>query len=86
MSSTSSSPQLSDPLLDQDQPIVTHIVGPDYDDAGNKIQGAAKVTRAMIDGTPVTALCGYTWVPSRDPAKRPLCEACKAIIQRQGDA
>ena len=82
---TTSSPQLTDPILDEDKPIVSHIVGPDYDDDGNKVQGAAKVTMAMINGTPVTALCGFTWVPSRDPGKHPLCEACKAIAQRQGD-
>jgi hypothetical protein len=85
MPSTTSSPQLTDPILDEDKPIVSHIVGPDYDDAGNKIQGAAKVTQAMINGTPVTALCGFTWVPSRDPGKHPLCEACKAIATRSGD-
>lgn len=84
-SSTSSSPQLTDPDLEREPPVVSHIVGPDYDDHGNKIQGAAKVTQAMIDGTPVTALCGFTWVPSRDPKKHPVCEACKAIVQRSGD-
>ena len=85
MTNTSSSPLLSDPELEEEEPIVSHIVGPDYDDAGNKIQGAAKVTQAMINGTPVTALCGFTWVPSRDPGKHPLCQRCKAIVERQGD-
>lgn len=84
-SSTSSSPQLTDPLLEREPPVVSHIVGPDYDDDGNKIQGAAKVTQAMINGTPVTALCGFTWVPSRDPKQHPVCEACKAIVTRSGD-
>lgn len=86
MTNASSSPQLTDPLLDEEEPVVSHIVGPDYDDQGNKIQGAAKVTRAMIEGTPVTALCGFTWVPSRDPKKHPVCEACKAIVSRSGDS
>ena len=27
----------------------------------------AKLTEAMVMGTPVTALCGKVWVPSRDP-------------------
>jgi hypothetical protein len=83
--STSGSPQVTDPILEDEDPIFSHIVGPDYDDAGNKIQGAAKVTQAMIDGTPVTALCGYVWVPSRDPGRHPLCERCKAIVERSGD-
>ena len=38
--------------------------------------GGAKVMTAMVNGTPVTALCGYTWVPSRDPQKYPVCEEC----------
>jgi len=83
--SPSTTPQLTDPELEREPPIVSHIVGPDYDDDGNKIQGAAKVTQAMINGTPVTALCGYTWVPSRDPKQHPVCEACKAIVGRTGD-
>ena len=83
--SPSTTPQLTDPELEREPPIVSHIVGPDYDDDGNKIQGAAKVTQAMINGTPVTALCGYTWVPSRDPKQHPVCEACKAIVGRRGE-
>jgi hypothetical protein len=83
--SPSTTPQQTDPDLEREPPVVSHIVGPDYDDHGNKIQGAAKVTEAMINGTPVTALCGYTWVPSRDPKQHPVCEACKAIVARTGD-
>lgn len=36
-----------------------------------------KITDAMVFGTPVTALCGKTWVPSRDGTKFPLCPQCK---------
>lgn len=85
MASTSTTPQTSDPELEHEDPIVSHIVGPDYDDNGNKIQGAAKVMQAMVNGTPVTAICGYVWVPSRDPGKHPLCDRCKAIVARSGD-
>ena len=28
-------------------------------------------------GTPVVALCGKVWVPSRDPEKYPVCPECK---------
>lgn len=85
MATTSITPHVSDPALDEDDPIFSHIVGPDYDDAGNKISGSAKVMQAMINGTPVMALCGYVWVPSRDPDKHPICERCKAIVERSGD-
>ena len=32
-----------------------------------------KITEAMVMGTPVTALCGKVWVPSRAPEKFPVC-------------
>ncbi|MDO9378696.1 MAG: DUF3039 domain-containing protein [Nocardioidaceae bacterium] len=37
----------------------------------------AKLTEAMIEGTPVVALCGKVWVPSRDPQRFPVCPECK---------
>ncbi len=40
---------------------------------------AAVVLEARINGTPVEALCGYRWVPSRDPKQLPVCPACKEI-------
>jgi hypothetical protein len=39
----------------------------------------ADITEAMINGTPVVALCGKIWVPSRDPKKFPICPMCKEI-------
>ncbi len=38
-----------------------------------------KLTEAMVMGTPVVALCGKVWVPSRDPQKYPVCPACKQV-------
>ena len=38
-----------------------------------------KLTEAMVMGTPVVALCGKIWVPSRDPEKYPVCPECKGI-------
>ena len=42
---------------------------------------------AMVNGTPVIALCGKVWVPSRDPEKYPVCPECKEIWEsmREGD-
>ncbi len=39
----------------------------------------AKLTEAMVMGTPVVALCGKVWVPSRNPDKFPVCPDCKEI-------
>ena len=38
-----------------------------------------KLTAAMVEGTPVVALCGKVWVPSRDPQRFPVCPQCKEI-------
>lgn len=37
-------------------------------------------TRAYVDGTPVRALCGKVWVPTRDPSRYPVCPTCKEIV------
>lgn len=66
--------QPSDPELDEGEPNLAHIVKVKR---GEDAQ--AKVLEARINGTPLEALCGHTWVPSRDPRNRPLCQACKDI-------
>lgn len=38
-----------------------------------------KLVDAMVNGTPVIALCGKVWVPSRDPQKYPVCPECQEI-------
>ena len=37
------------------------------------------VAEAYVNGTPVIALCGKIWVPSRDPEKFKVCPQCKEI-------
>jgi Protein of unknown function (DUF3039) len=44
-----------------------------------------KLTEAMVMGTPVVALCGKVWVPSRDPKKYPVCPTCKEIWESLSD-
>jgi Protein of unknown function (DUF3039) len=38
-----------------------------------------KIVEAAVMGTPITALCGKVWVPSRDPSRYPICPECKDI-------
>ena len=47
----------------------------------------SKLTEAMVMGTPVIALCGKVWVPSRNPDRYPVCPECKEIWEslRPGD-
>jgi hypothetical protein len=44
-----------------------------------------KLTEAMVMGTPVVALCGKVWVPSRAPEKFPVCPECKEIWESLND-
>ncbi|WP_229055102.1 DUF3039 domain-containing protein [Aeromicrobium sp. Leaf350] len=43
------------------------------------------LTEAMVMGTPVVALCGKVWVPSRDPQRFPVCPDCKEIWESLQD-
>lgn len=44
-----------------------------------------KLTEAMVMGTPVVALCGKVWVPSRTPESFPVCPACKEVWESMND-
>lgn len=63
------------PLEDGDHERFSHYVPKD------------KLMEAMVNGTPVIALCGKVWVPSRDPQKFPVCPDCKEIWEslREGE-
>jgi hypothetical protein len=39
------------------------------------------IADASIFGTEVIALCGHRFVPTRDPQKLPLCQACKLALE-----
>lgn len=65
-----------DQNLQTGDPVCAHIV---KTDPGQSAQ--AKVLEARIHGTPLEALCGHVWVPSRDPKTLPLCEECKSIYE-----
>ena len=56
------------------EPLAAHIVKTQPGESA-----AAKVLEARLYGTPLEALCGHVWVPSRDPRTLPMCEVCKDI-------
>lgn len=56
----------------------------DRDRMSHIVLPASAVTEAIVTGKPCTALCGKTWVPSRDPKKYPLCGTCKEIASSMG--
>lgn len=45
----------------------------------------AYVLAARINGTPIEALCGFTWVPSQNPENLPVCTRCVEIYQQPGE-
>ena len=56
------------------EPVVAHSVKTEPGESA-----AAKVLEARIYGTPLEALCGHVWVPSRDPKQLPMCQECRDI-------
>ncbi len=63
-----------DEVTETGEPVVAHIVKTKPGESA-----AAKVLEALVNGTPIEALCGFVWVPSRDPKQLPVCQACKEI-------
>ena len=66
------------------------VVEPVLDDGGDHDRFAHYVLRdeilpSSVEGTPVIALCGKVWVPSRDPKKYPVCPECKEIFEGLDD-
>lgn len=57
----------------------------DLDEEGNEklahYAESGAVTRAYVLGTPVHALCGKVFVPSRDPEKLRKCPICIEIME-----
>lgn len=41
----------------------------------------AYVMRARVEGFPVVALCGFTWVPNKMATGLPVCSECKDIFE-----
>lgn len=42
---------------------------------------ASRVAEAYVTGAAVTALCGKTWVPTKDPERFQVCPTCKEILE-----
>ncbi len=65
-SSVLEKPKVED--ADTDEPEVAHYAE------------SASVTEGYVMGTPVQALCGKIFVPSRNPERLPICPICKEIV------
>lgn len=79
VSSTQTRPDVDidiDEVTETGEPTRAHIVK-----VGPGENAAAKSLEARVTGTPIEALCGYVWVPSRDPKRLPMCEECKNVYE-----
>lgn len=65
--------------LDDDGPTHHHRVGLTGEQYRLGLTAEAVITAAYVNGTPLTALCGHRFVPSRDARLLPLCPACKRL-------
>lgn len=65
------SPVLDDIGTDNDEPNLAHIIMKRDYFAG------------FVEGQKIKALCGYEWVPTRDPDRYPVCTACIAAKDQQ---
>jgi uncharacterized membrane protein YgcG len=63
----------------EDERVVTDPTEPGDHERLSHYVAKDKLTEAMVMGTPVVALCGKVWVPSRAPEKFPVCPECKEI-------
>lgn len=74
-------PAVAPTIPDTDTDTVTR---PQVDDGGHDrfahYVDKSKVTQAYIEGTPVRALCGKVWVPTRNPDRYPVCPTCQEIV------
>lgn len=59
--------------------LTTETTRTDDDDVETHWARRDDIVRSSVTGEPVTALCGKTWVPSRDPSQYPECPRCAAI-------
>jgi hypothetical protein len=69
-------------LVEATRPVTTD--EGDHDRMAHIVLPASAVTEALITGSPCTALCGKTWVPSRDPKRYPVCPTCREIVEQMG--
>ena len=49
------------------------------------VKDPGKVTEAYVFGTPLEALCGHVFVPSKNPKSLPICDTCKDIADIRTD-
>lgn len=62
--------------LTRTDPVLAPTDGGDHDRFAHIIRKRDEMP-GYIEGATVTALCGKSWVPCRDPEDFPICPTCK---------
>ena len=79
MSDTEVLPEQGTRIREDVRPDTSHGDG-DHERFAHYVQ-KNKIVDSSVLGTPLTALCGKVWVPSRDPKKYPVCPECKRLYE-----
>jgi hypothetical protein len=70
---------------EEDHERMSHIVLEGFRPSDDEfVRAGPSVVEGIVNGTPVRALCGKTWIPNRNPKRYPLCPTCKEIAQQMG--
>lgn len=72
---------MSDTLV---KPTVDDVDTDNPDEVAHYVDKAAS-TQAYIEGNALKAICGYIWVPSKDPKNLPICKRCIEIYEELPD-
>jgi hypothetical protein len=73
---------MTDMLLETPTPLLDDIAH-DPEDCKHLVdqhKNECNVTEARVLGIEMVALCGYKWIPSKDPEPLPMCQACSKIM------
>lgn len=72
---------MSDVLTDENISVETEKKTSGYDEGDHDLFAhyveARLLTDAIVNGTPVIALCGKKWIPHRNPDNFPTCPECQ---------
>ena len=80
MSETEVLPEQETRIQEDVRPDTSHGDG-DHERFAHYVQ-KDKIVDSSVIGTPLVALCGKVWVPSRDPKRYPVCPTCKEIYEQ----
>lgn len=69
-------------LLEDPTPLLDDTDNPeDHKHIVNQWENKMNITEAQVLGVEIVAICGYKWIPYRNPDPLPMCPSCKAIME-----